>query len=478
MKKIIGVALILVVVLFALPFVVRQAQDTGQDPQPTAQEEAALPDSGHTLRVKGSDGQVTEMDLNQYLWGVVAAEMPASFSQEALKAQAVAARTYALNKGPSFNHPDADLCTDYACCQAWIARGNWGDKAAEYTNKITTAVAETGNQVILYQGQLIDAVFHSSSSAATQDAVEVWGNSVPYLQSVDSPEGEGVPNYESQVTLTTQEFKDAFLKAQGIPGLWGIDTRALTKVIRESGVMNGMITTDLTHVDMDKIHSYRVTNAVESTSVTEMTRRENPEKTCTVALMDYGYKENIRRELEKRGAEVIVCPYNTTADELKALNIDGVMLSNGPGDPADNIEVIENLKKIMNMGKPLFGICLGHQLLALANGFVAVSGALYANLYMQYDNTSGSGKVVLALASVIIGITVFSKVRIISDTTAVIFGAIIYSLCLNYLVLVDSDGIYLKLLNAVMFAVILIFNEKITDITSGKAKHKRTVSEK
>ena len=133
--------------------------------------------------------------------------------------------------------------------------------------------------------------------------------------------------------------------------------------------MNGMITTDLTHVDMDKIHSYRVTNAVESTSVTEMTRRENPEKTCTVALMDYGYKENIRRELEKRGAEVIVCPYNTTADELKALNIDGVMLSNGPGDPADNIEVIENLKKIMNMGKPLFGICLGHQLLALANGF-------------------------------------------------------------------------------------------------------------
>ena len=162
---------------------------------------------------------------------------------------------------------------------------------------------------------------------------------------------------------------DTFFKKRGVIGLCGIDTRALTKVIRESGVMNGMITTELTHVDMDKIHSYRVTNAVESTSVTEMTRRENPEKTCTVALMDYGYKENIRRELEKRGAEVIVCPYNTTADELKALNIDGVMLSNGPGDPADNIEVIENLKKIMNMGKPLFGICLGHQLLALANGF-------------------------------------------------------------------------------------------------------------
>ena len=136
----------------------------------------------------------------------------------------------------------------------------------------------------------------------------------------------------------------------------------------------------------------------------------------------------------------------------------------------------DNEKLVISLGKNSGNYkILG---LALANGFVAVSGALYANLYMQYDNTSGSGKVVLALASVIIGITVFSKVRIISDTTAVIFGAIIYSLCLNYLVLVDSDGIYLKLLNAVMFAVILIFNEKITDITSGKAKHKRTVSEK
>lgn len=136
----------------------------------------------------------------------------------------------------------------------------------------------------------------------------------------------------------------------------------------------------------------------------------------------------------------------------------------------------DNEKLVISLGKSSGNYkILG---LALANGFVAVSGALYANLYMQYDNTSGSGKVVLALASVIIGMTVFSKIRIISDTTAVIFGAIIYSLCLNYLVLVDSDGIYLKLLNAVMFAVILIFNEKISGITSGRAKNKRMVSEK
>ncbi len=104
--------------------------------------------------------------------------------------------------------------------------------------------------------------------------------------------------------------------------------------------------------------------------------------------------------------------------------------------------------------------------LALANGFVAVAGAIYANLFTQYDNTSGTGKVVLALASVIIGISVFSHIPFFKDTTAVICGALVYSLCLNYLVLVDTNGIYLKLLNAVLFAIILIFNEKTSSLLS------------
>ena len=111
--------------------------------------------------------------------------------------------------------------------------------------------------------------------------------------------------------------------------------------------------------------------------------------------------------------------------------------------------------------------------IALANGFVAVSGAMYSNLFMQYDNSSGSGKVVMALASVIIGLAVFSKIRFISDTTSVILGAVIYSLCLNYLVLVDTNGIYLKLLNAAMFALILIFNEKTSSFVSSRSKLKR-----
>ncbi|MGM9646453.1 MAG: ABC transporter permease [Eubacteriales bacterium] len=115
--------------------------------------------------------------------------------------------------------------------------------------------------------------------------------------------------------------------------------------------------------------------------------------------------------------------------------------------------------------------------IAIANGFVAVGGALYSQLYMSYDNTSGSGKVVLALASVIIGMSVFANIRIIKNTTAVIFGAIIYSLCLNYLVLVDTQGIYTKLLNAVLFALILIFNDKISHLIKGKTYSKKAVRE-
>ena len=232
MKKIIAAAILLGLLLFLIPMGLRQSRQT-ELPE-DAREELVLPSSGYTLSVL-VNGTVQELDLNDYLWGVVAAEMPASFAQEALNAQAVAARTYALNKaGRAAGHPEAELCTDYACCQAWIARetarGNWGENALAYTNKITAAVAETNNEVILYEGQLIDAVFHSSSGAATQDAVEVWGNSVPYLQSVDSPEGEEVPNYYSEAVFPAQAFRDTFLAArpeavlEGEPPQWIGDT--------------------------------------------------------------------------------------------------------------------------------------------------------------------------------------------------------------------------------------------------------------
>ena len=111
--------------------------------------------------------------------------------------------------------------------------------------------------------------------------------------------------------------------------------------------------------------------------------------------------------------------------------------------------------------------------LALSNGFSAVSGAVYTQYMMSYDNTSGSGKAVLALASVIIGMSLFSRLRFVKNTTAVAIGAVIYSLCLNYLVLVDTNGIYLKLLNAVLFALILVGNQQISRLL-GRLRTKRT----
>lgn len=119
-----------------------------------------------------------------------------------------------------------------------------------------------------------------------------------------------------------------------------------------------------------------------------------------------------------------------------------------------------NEKLVISMGQDVgFYKIIG---IALANGFVAVSGAVYSQLYASYDNTCGSGKAVLALASVIIGMAVFANIPFLKQTTAVVLGAIVYSLCLNYLVLIDKNGIYLKLLNAVLFALILIFHERIT----------------
>ena len=164
---------------------------------------------------------------------------------------------------------------------------------------------------------------------------------------------------------------DDFLKAQKIVGICGIDTRALTKRLRESGVMNGMIVSgecpEVTPELLDKIKNYKIEYAVES--VQSNSEGESPRNAPRVVLFDFGAKLNIQRELEKRGCSVSVVPYNTTAEEVIKLSPDGIMLSNGPGDPADNVGVINEIRKLCEYGKiPVFGICLGHQMLALARG--------------------------------------------------------------------------------------------------------------
>ena len=226
-RQVTATALILLLVLFLLPLLLfgtagldvpEEAAPTGElpidrtvvTPQPSM-------DSQTQIRVALDDGSVLTLGLDHYLWRVVAAEMPASFEPEALKAQAAAARTYTLSKlGRTVeNHPDADVCTDITCCQAYIdpdqAAANWGDSAAAYTAKITAAVSETDGMAILYDGQPIQAVFFSSAAGRTVDAVEVWGNSVPYLTSVDSPEGEEVPNYHSTAAFSLDDFKSKLL---------------------------------------------------------------------------------------------------------------------------------------------------------------------------------------------------------------------------------------------------------------------------
>ena len=160
---------------------------------------------------------------------------------------------------------------------------------------------------------------------------------------------------------------DTYLKEQGVPGLCGVDTRELTRIIREHGVMNAAICDEIP-ADLTPIKTYAITGVVEAVSCKEPDRYPAEGEECfRVSLIDYGAKRNIVRELQKRGCTVTVLPATTSAETVLAGHFDGVMLSNGPGDPAENTYQIEQIRKLL--GKvPMFGICLGHQLTALAAG--------------------------------------------------------------------------------------------------------------
>ena len=159
---------------------------------------------------------------------------------------------------------------------------------------------------------------------------------------------------------------DEFLREKGIPGICGIDTRAVTRIIREYGVMNAAVCSEIP-ADMSAVREYSVRGAVAAVTSGKTAVYKAEKEKYKVTLIDYGAKRNIIRELQKRGCTVTVVPAFTAAEEILAGNPDGIMLSNGPGDPAENTAQIETLKALA--GKtPMFGICLGHQLLALALG--------------------------------------------------------------------------------------------------------------
>lgn len=160
-----------------------------------------------------------------------------------------------------------------------------------------------------------------------------------------------------------------FLEEQDVPGIADVDTRALTKILREKGTMNGMITTDENYnmeEILSKLKSYKVGDVVSKVTCSEKYILEGNGR--KVALLDLGAKNNIANSLNNRGCEVIVYPAHTTAEEIISANPDGIMLSNGPGDPADCISIIEEIKKLYHTDIPIFAICLGHQLMALASG--------------------------------------------------------------------------------------------------------------
>lgn len=162
---------------------------------------------------------------------------------------------------------------------------------------------------------------------------------------------------------------DELLKEHKVVGLYGIDTRALTKIIRESGVMNGCITADPASVNLSALRSYRIKGAVAAVSTKEKYRAEVADPLFKVALIDAGAKHNIISELNLRRCSVVVFPHDAPAEEILAERPDGVMVSNGPGDPADNPQVIATVRRLLDAKIPMFGICLGHQLIALAGGF-------------------------------------------------------------------------------------------------------------
>lgn len=225
----------------------------------------------------------------------------------------------------------------------------------------------TGYEEVLtdpsYYGQIVTQTYplvgNYGVNREDPESARSWVKGYIVREECDSPS-----NFRCEGSL------DDFLKKQNVVGLCGIDTRRLTRMIREHGVMNGAITDDLSRKDalLEKIRTYAITGAVEAVTVEKPDVYPGAEGGCKVALLDYGYKRNILRSLQGRGCTVTVWPALTKPEDILAGNPDGIMLTNGPGDPADCVGEIANLRVLAKSGVPLFGICLGHQLMAIAQG--------------------------------------------------------------------------------------------------------------
>lgn len=248
--------------------------------------------------------------------------------------------------------------------------GNYfiGEAIGSTKESIGEVVFNTG--MTGYQETLTDPSYYGQIITFTYPLVGNYGINRDDFESIQ-PSVKGVvvkeaaefpSNWRNQMTL------DAFLKEKDIPGIAGIDTRKLTKLIRKEGTLKGILTD--ANADKEALLHHLRSVRLPSDQVSQVSSSKafaSPGSGKRVVLVDYGVKASILKELNKRGCHVTIVPYNMTAAEVLAMHPDGVMLSNGPGDPKDVPEALEFIRGIQ--GKiPLFGICLGHQLFALANG--------------------------------------------------------------------------------------------------------------
>lgn len=221
MKNFLIYILLFILVIFIIPVILTNRAST----IPASEENVQTNSQNDTNQTQNQDGnsytirllhkdtnEVEEVDLEDYIVHVVSAEMPVDFEEEALKAQAIVARTYTMYKKNNPKHDDADICDDSTCCQAWISKEKrferWGEENAEANwNKIVKCVNDTKGMIITYNNEPINAFFHSNSGGTTETVSEVWGGSnLPYLQVVETAGEEGYTQYSSEVSFTYDEL--------------------------------------------------------------------------------------------------------------------------------------------------------------------------------------------------------------------------------------------------------------------------------
>ena len=213
MKKIIFYLIFIIILIFAMPIIFTNKFQTEEVSSEEFMEEKFNYGEYNIIKLLHVEsGIVEEIELDNYLCGVVASEMPASFELEALKAQAVVARTYTIYQIKNGKkHENADICNNSQCCQAWISKENrlarWEENLrTEYWNKIVKSVNETKGKIILYNNEPINALFHSNSGGKTELSVNVWGGIFPYFQTVETAGEDAYTSYNSEVTFSRSEF--------------------------------------------------------------------------------------------------------------------------------------------------------------------------------------------------------------------------------------------------------------------------------